>query len=73
MEHPKDQALKQPWKAWYQPATVAKSDLSFVWPISLAAFASGNGAKSMIRDVDFEKPKERKCKDPVVEEGQRFE
>lgn len=59
----KPDGLSQPWKAWYQPTAVPKSDLSFVWPITLAAFASGNGAKSMVRDVDFQKPKEMRRRD----------
>ena len=47
----------------YQPTAVPKSDLSFVWPITLAAFASGNGAKSMERHIDFQKPKEMRRRD----------
>ena len=57
------QTLNQPWKAWYQPAPLPKSGLSFVWPITLASFASGNGAKSMVRDVNFDEPKAMESKE----------
>jgi hypothetical protein len=46
--------LRQPWKAWYRPAQVPDSDLNFVWPITLAAFASGNGAKCVKRNINLE-------------------
>jgi hypothetical protein len=47
--------LRQPWKTWYQPAQVPESDLNFVWPITLAAFASGNGAKCVKRNISLER------------------
>ena len=55
------QPLNQPWKALYRPTSIPTSDLSFVWPITFAAFASGNDAKSMICDVDLMAPKGKKC------------
>ncbi len=61
--------LRQPWKAWYQPAQVPESDLSFVWPITLAAFASGNGAKCVKRNIDLEDGGNKGCSDNIKEEA----